>query len=51
VATSTPAQIPLDASVLQQSLIELLIQKGVISADEWNARVRLVSSRKPTSNR
>lgn len=28
---------------LQQSLIELLIQKGVISADEWNARIRLVA--------
>ena len=51
VAKSTPAQLPLDAAVLQQSLIELLIQKGVISADEWNARVRLVSNRKATSNR
>ena len=36
------------AAVLQQALIELLIQKGLISADEWNARVRLVSRRSAT---
>jgi transcriptional regulator with XRE-family HTH domain len=35
-------------AVLQQALIELLIQKGLISADEWNARVRLVSKRNAT---
>lgn len=46
---TTAGQVPVDAAVLQQSLIELLIQKGVISADEWNARVRLVSNRKTTS--
>ena len=36
---------PPGTAVLQQALIELLIQKGLISADEWNARVRLVSRR------
>ena len=35
-------------AILQQALIELLIQKGLISADEWNARVRLVSKRNAT---
>ncbi|MGE4618254.1 MAG: hypothetical protein AAEJ04_00435, partial [Planctomycetota bacterium] len=34
-----------DGTLLQQALIELLIEKGVISADEWNARVRLVARR------
>ncbi len=48
--STTAGQVPVDAAVLQQSLIELLIQKGVISADEWNARVRLVSNRNTTSN-
>ena len=39
-----------DESLLQQALIELLIQKGVISADEWNARVRLVARRNSSSS-
>ncbi|HIC23604.1 MAG: hypothetical protein COB10_03785 [Planctomycetota bacterium] len=35
---------------LQKALVELLIQKGVISADEWNARIRLVTRRSSTTS-
>ncbi|MAW76988.1 MAG: hypothetical protein CMJ95_06290 [Planctomycetes bacterium] len=39
-----------DGALLQQALIELLIQKGVISADEWNARIRLVDRKSGQRN-
>ncbi|MBT7641084.1 MAG: hypothetical protein HN598_11450, partial [Planctomycetes bacterium] len=46
---AAPGAVVPGTAVLQQALIELLIQKGLISADEWNARVRLVSKRNATS--
>ena len=47
VSVATGAQ---DEVLLQKALIELLIQKGVISADEWNARIRLVTRRSSTTS-
>ncbi len=40
-----PAVTGVDPQILQQTLVELLVQKGVISIDEWNARLRLAASR------
>ncbi len=40
-----PAISTVDTQLLQQTLVELLVQKGIISIDEWNARLRLAASR------